>query len=202
MGHNTLIEGTCYEVISGKTQISGTAYKINDSKTKIGGTTYDVPFETIEPYFIYNGGSSVLVGTISYQAYSRTFQQIGSTISVVDTALLASGVSTYATIKNGNIYLFSETNVVAGTTGKQYNAYVYIKNIDVTNYKKLHFSISGSPVYISIGSAMQRAGCIGDNVIFDVSSLSGTYRIQIHLDVGNSLTKATATTNIPKIWFT
>jgi len=46
MAHKTLINGTAYDVKSGKALINGTGYDIKKGRTLIGGTGYDVSFST------------------------------------------------------------------------------------------------------------------------------------------------------------
>lgn len=46
MAHKTLIDGTSYDVKSGRTLISGTGYDIKKGRTLIGGTGYDISFST------------------------------------------------------------------------------------------------------------------------------------------------------------
>ena len=43
--HKTLVNGTAYEVKSGKCLVNGTAYSIKKGRTLIGGTGYDIAFE-------------------------------------------------------------------------------------------------------------------------------------------------------------
>lgn len=46
MAHKTLIDGTSYDIKSGRTFIDGTGYDIKKGRTLIGGTGYDVRFST------------------------------------------------------------------------------------------------------------------------------------------------------------
>lgn len=43
--HKTLVNGTAYEVKSGKCLVNGTVYSIKKGRTLIGGTGYDIAFE-------------------------------------------------------------------------------------------------------------------------------------------------------------
>ena len=44
MSHRTLVNGTLYDVTSGKCLIGGTGYSIKKGKTLVGGTGYDIAF--------------------------------------------------------------------------------------------------------------------------------------------------------------
>ena len=44
MAHKTIVNGTAYEVKSGKCLVNGTVYSINKGRTLIGGTGYDIAF--------------------------------------------------------------------------------------------------------------------------------------------------------------
>lgn len=44
--HKTLIDGTGYEIKSGRVMIAGTGYDIKKGRTLIGGTGYDISFDT------------------------------------------------------------------------------------------------------------------------------------------------------------
>lgn len=46
MAHKTLINGTSYDIKSGRTLIGGTGYDIKKGRTLIGGTGYDISFGT------------------------------------------------------------------------------------------------------------------------------------------------------------
>ena len=46
MAHKTLINGTSYDIKSGRTLIGGTGYDIKKGRTLIGGTGYDIKFTT------------------------------------------------------------------------------------------------------------------------------------------------------------
>ena len=46
MAHKTLINGTSYDIKSGRTLIGGTGYDIKKGRTLIGGTGYDIKFAT------------------------------------------------------------------------------------------------------------------------------------------------------------
>lgn len=46
MAHKTLINGTSYDIKSGRTLIGGTGYDIKKGRTLIGGTGYDLKFVT------------------------------------------------------------------------------------------------------------------------------------------------------------
>ena len=46
MAHKTLINGTSYDIKSGRTLIGGTGYDIKKGRTLIGGTGYDIKFGT------------------------------------------------------------------------------------------------------------------------------------------------------------
>lgn len=46
MAHKTLINGTSYDIKSGRTLIGGTGYDIKKGRTLIGGTGYDISFDT------------------------------------------------------------------------------------------------------------------------------------------------------------
>lgn len=46
MAHKTLIDGTSYDIKSGRTLIGGTGYDIKKGRTLIGGTGYDISFDT------------------------------------------------------------------------------------------------------------------------------------------------------------
>lgn len=49
MAHKTLVNGTAYEVKSGKCLVNGTAYSIKKGRTLIGGTGYDITFGPVMP---------------------------------------------------------------------------------------------------------------------------------------------------------
>ena len=46
MMHESLIDGTSYEITKGKSLIKGTSYNISKGKSLIDGTSYEVPFES------------------------------------------------------------------------------------------------------------------------------------------------------------
>lgn len=46
MAHKTLINGTSYDIKSGRTLIGGTGYDVKKGRTLIGGTGYDISFGT------------------------------------------------------------------------------------------------------------------------------------------------------------
>ena len=59
MGHKTLINGTAYEIIKGKSMISGTTYEITKGKSMISGTTYEINLDTGPSATLYTDNSIV-----------------------------------------------------------------------------------------------------------------------------------------------
>ena len=47
MAHESLIDGTAYEVAGGRTLVGGTGYDVVKGKTLVGGTGYDVEFSPV-----------------------------------------------------------------------------------------------------------------------------------------------------------
>ena len=59
--HKTLINGTAYEVKSGKCMVNGTVYNILKGRTLIGGTGYDINFEpSYDPVFANNTWEQII----------------------------------------------------------------------------------------------------------------------------------------------
>lgn len=47
-----MVNGTEYEITSGKTKVNGTNYSIKGGKTKVDGTVYDVSFLTLMTIYV------------------------------------------------------------------------------------------------------------------------------------------------------
>lgn len=56
--HNTLIDGTAYEIDGGRVLIGGTAYSIDKGKTMVGGTVYEIAFAFPVTVTITGGGNA------------------------------------------------------------------------------------------------------------------------------------------------
>lgn len=67
--HKTLINGTVYEVKSGKCLVNGTAYSIKKGRTLIGGTGYDITFEeTIGKTWVIDEKPDIPYSQVSWNA--------------------------------------------------------------------------------------------------------------------------------------
>lgn len=58
MAHKTIIDGTSYDISSGKCNINGVKYNINKGKTLINGTGYDINFLGPTKVTVKGDGSS------------------------------------------------------------------------------------------------------------------------------------------------
>lgn len=72
--HKTLVNGTVYEVKSGKCLINGTVYNILKGRTLIGGTGYDVTFEepASKSWYLNEGLSGTVDATVIFKSSDGT----------------------------------------------------------------------------------------------------------------------------------
>ena len=101
MGHKTLINGTAYEITSGRILINGTVYSVDKGKTRVGGTGYDIQigFESLLDF----GTITLTQGTANY-SYNEIIPTPEIDFSLCDT-LVVNGVA-YAVV-----YTYSESSI-------------------------------------------------------------------------------------------
>lgn len=121
MGHNVLIGGSAYEAIGGKALVGGTGYDIKNGKTLISGTSYGINFT--QPLIIYDGGTDVLVGTLTPKA--------SNTPGLTPYAQGGYDAATNSLTSRGISYTYNQRGYM--------NIYRWeITDIDLTGYTKLH----------------------------------------------------------------
>ena len=59
MAHQTLIDGTVYNITGGQSLVNGTAYNIKSGRTLIGGTKYNINFDPLVYAMLYSDNSFV-----------------------------------------------------------------------------------------------------------------------------------------------
>ena len=78
MSHKTLVNGTVYEVKSGKCLVNGTVYNILKGRTLIGGTGYDVTFSS-EASLAWHLNDTVWLPPKTLRANFSTVSMFGGT---------------------------------------------------------------------------------------------------------------------------
>lgn len=126
MSHDTLINGTSYQIVSGKTFIGGTAYSIAGGNTLIGGTVRNIPFSN--ELVVYDGGDTVKVGTLEYF-------MIGAGMAGGQVGYYKNKCDYIPVTEDGYIY----TEKIQQYAAQGYGFY-HIMGIDFTQYSQLHFT--------------------------------------------------------------
>lgn len=122
MSHKVLVGGAAYEISGGKTLISGTGYAIGGGKTLVSGVEYDVKFGP-EPLIIYDGGTDVLIGTLTPKA--------SNTPGLTPYASGGYDAATNSLTSRGISYTYNKKGYM--------NIYRWeITDIDLTGYTRLH----------------------------------------------------------------
>ena len=132
MAHKSLIGGTAYEVTGGKTLVNGTGYDVAGGKTLVSGTGYDVSFTPAE-MIIYDGGDSILAGTLSGVRNGGTNSSSGNNTTSSSEAIpdIVSGVI--------QLYGVMTSTADAGMYAVNYAVHsCSIGPIDFTDYETLH----------------------------------------------------------------
>lgn len=78
MTHKTRVNGTIYDVKSGKCLVNGTVYNILKGRTLIGGTGYDVTFSS-EASLAWHLNNTVSLPPITLRANFTTVSMFGGT---------------------------------------------------------------------------------------------------------------------------
>lgn len=114
MAHNTLIDGTAYEVSGGRTLVDGTGYDISKGKTLVDGTGYEISFGKTIPVVIVGEtkssyGYAKIAGVMYYSDAVLTVL-VGDTITLA--ARGASGQQPGRVYINGNKAATSSGTIV------------------------------------------------------------------------------------------
>lgn len=100
MAHNTLVNGTSYEITGGKTLIDATGYDIANGKTLINGTGYDISFLSADPVLANNTPEVIqkIAAAGNGADYWSVGDKIGITLNGTVGALTFSNKTYYAFI--------------------------------------------------------------------------------------------------------
>ena len=149
MAHRTLINGTSYEILGGKSMRDGTGYNFESGRVLVNGTGYDVPF--LIPVTIVGGKSSAAPGTpqsLGYAEYNGTkytdetiYMQPGEQVRIF---LQASASMFYSALKF-TVYGETIAGTKVGSLAKEYY-------LTVTKASKIEF-ISGSAYKATVTEA-------------------------------------------------
>lgn len=82
MGHKVLVDGTGYNVKSGRTLIDGTGYAIKKGRTLIGGTGYDILLSALRLAEWHDHDGDAASITIISRAYDANEQSCTLTTKV------------------------------------------------------------------------------------------------------------------------
>lgn len=139
--HNTLIDGTAYEVDGGRVLIGGTAYSIDKGKTMVGGTVYEIAFAFPVTVTITGGGNAtscyVTINGKNYSSAATLVIEAGTEITAI---AVGSGFTAGGIKFNG-----AEVGTVETNTRKK--LYTFVPDTEAVNIKLLY---SSSQRYITI----------------------------------------------------
>lgn len=224
MGHKSFINSTGYEITGGKVLISNTSYDIKSGRTLSGDTCYDIKFG-VEPLVVYDGGSTVLEGSIDFRA--TPFLIVSGGASTIPNSEATTTNTIISTITGGAIrctyYSTGSTaaNGVAVATYGQGKA--AISGIALSQYSVLHAIgyCSGSNCSGSLGvtSALNNTAVNSSTTYYYTmpelyTNFSNTTATEIALDISDFtetggyivVSVGTALANnriyISKIWLT
>lgn len=163
--HKTLIDGTGYEIKSGRVLIAGTGYDIKKGRTLIGGTGYDIKFTT--PI------NELPVGTIVYMNVDGVRKEFivthqGNPIS-----------SIYGESCNGTWVLLKDIGALTRWAVRSSTSYsssdCYVRNLALAFVSRLDSEIQSSLIPVAI-AADQYEHIDGDKVFamasYDLDNLS------------------------------
>lgn len=143
--HNTLIDGTAYEIDGGRVLIGGTAYSIDKGKTMVDGTVREIAFSSPITVNITGKGNAtyayVTVDGVTYtKAATLEVNQGATIIAYVKTT--ASNMIDGEIIMNGSMVADADSGVTAN--------YSFVANMNTVNinleYLK-HTTSSGKKYY-------------------------------------------------------
>lgn len=122
--HTTLVNGTAYEVKSGKCLVNGTAYSVKKGRTLIGGTGYDVALDRKLKVTITGIGNA----TYAWVEIDGVRYTGPATVEVDEQTAITCYAKTSYPMSDSGIYI-NNTLVVATSVSGDYSA---VYNIDVT----------------------------------------------------------------------
>lgn len=150
MAHRTLINGTSYEILGGKTMRDGTGCNFESGRVLVNGTGYDIPF--LIPVTIVGGKSSAPIGSgqgLGYAEYNGAkytdetiYMQPGEQVRIF---LQVSANMFYDKLA---LTVYGET--IAGT---KVNAYTKEYYLTVTKASKIEFTDKGTYLTATVTEA-------------------------------------------------
>lgn len=151
MLHGSLIGGTSYEIMGGKTFIGGTGYSVVSGKTCIEGAGYNISF--LNGTLVYNGGTDVTLGTLTGRYIVSVYNSSGTAISYTQENKSSDINSSMHKITNGCMICYYSLN--QGSYKSIYHGMYAISGVDLSAYSALHFKayMGGSSATGKLGLA-------------------------------------------------
>lgn len=150
MAHKTMVNGTAYEIKSGRTLVDGAAYDVKKGKTLVGGTAYEIGFGctvTISVKCDWKNKAYVVIDGTKYDA-SDSGGAYTETISVQPgTTMECYVISEYGAPNAGQVLLngvvVAEEWYLTSPTLK----YTYTISSDITVTTQHSYYVSGDGIY-------------------------------------------------------